>query len=97
MQRCRAMSKRSGEQCKNFAIKACGVCRMHGAHGGPKTHEGFLSCKNAPLKHGYYTQEAKEEMLFMRMLMENEKETKSIDMKANCWQDFVINHEPNGV
>ena len=32
MQRCKAKSKRSGEQCKNYAIKDYGVCRMHGAH-----------------------------------------------------------------
>lgn len=28
MQRCKAKSKRSGEQCKNFAIKQFGVCRI---------------------------------------------------------------------
>lgn len=58
MQRCKAKSKRSGKQCKNYAIKSWGVCRMHGARGGPKNREGRLCCKNASLKHGFYTQEA---------------------------------------
>lgn len=58
MQRCKAKSKRSGNRCKNYAIKNWGVCRMHGARGGPKTREGRLSCKNASFKHGFYTQEA---------------------------------------
>ena len=73
MQRCRAKSKRSGEQCKNFAIKAFGVCRMHGAHGGPKTKEGYVACKKAPHQHGFYSLEAKEEMRFMRELDKNEQ------------------------
>lgn len=72
MQRCRAKSKRSGEQCKNYAIKKYGVCRMHGAHGGPKTKQGYFACKKAPFKHGFYGQESKEEIRFMRELMELE-------------------------
>lgn len=61
MQRCKAKSKRSGERCKNFAVKGCKVCRMHGAKGGPKTDEGKMRCKNAPLKHGWYSSEALQE------------------------------------
>ena len=72
MQRCRAKSKRSGEQCKNYAIKGVGVCRMHGAGGGPKTKKGLLACQKAPIKHGYYTQESKEEMRLMREMLKNE-------------------------
>lgn len=72
MQRCKAQSKRSGEQCKNYAIKEFGVCRMHGARGGPKTKEGHLVCKKASLKHGYYSQEAKSKRRFIRKLLRKE-------------------------
>lgn len=68
MQRCKAKSKRSGEQCKNYAIKGCGVCRMHGAGGGPKTTEGLMTCKKVNLKHGFYSQESREEFRFMKEL-----------------------------
>ncbi len=57
MQRCNAKSKRSGEQCKNYAVRGHTVCRMHGARGGPKTVEGKIRCKIAPLTHGYYLKE----------------------------------------
>lgn len=62
MQRCKAKSKRSCQQCKNYALKGSTVCRMHGAKGGPKTLEGRLACKRAALKHGYYTIEAQQKL-----------------------------------
>ena len=31
---CTAMSKRSGQRCKNPAVRGWTVCRMHGAGGG---------------------------------------------------------------
>ncbi len=62
MERCRAKSKRSREQCKNYAIKGWGVCRMHGAGGGPRTWEGYIACKKGPSKHGFYSKEAREEL-----------------------------------
>ena len=34
--RCTATSKRSGEPCKNAAVRGWSVCRMHGARGGSK-------------------------------------------------------------
>lgn len=68
MQRCKAKSKRSGKQCKNYAIKGFEVCRMHGAKGGPKTCQGYLICKNSSKKHGFYSKESREEMRFMREL-----------------------------
>lgn len=55
MQRCKAKSKRSGAQCKNFAIKSWSVCRMHGARGGPKTKQGLFACKKGPYRHGLYS------------------------------------------
>jgi hypothetical protein len=72
MQRCKAKSKRSGEQCKNYAIKHFTVCRMHGARGGPKTLEGYKTCKTAPHKHGMYSKESKDELKFLRTLLKNE-------------------------
>jgi len=69
MQRCRARSKRSGEQCKNYAIKGYGVCRMHGAYGGPKTHKGIFACKRASFKHGYYSSETLQELMNCRRIL----------------------------
>lgn len=68
MQRCKAKSKRSNEQCKNYAIKEQGVCRMHGVGGGPKTREGLATCKKINLKHGFYSQESRKELRFMKEL-----------------------------
>jgi hypothetical protein len=73
MQRCKAKSKRSGEQCKNYAIKKYGVCRMHGAYGGPKTRLGLLACKKAPCKHGLYSYEALQELRECRKLIKKNK------------------------
>ena len=73
MQRCKAKSKRSSEECKNFAIKGWSVCRMHGAHGGPKTKEGYLACKKAPLQHGLYSYEAQQDLKECRELMKMNK------------------------
>lgn len=72
MQRCSAKSKRSGDRCKNFAIKGVRVCRMHGAGGGPKTHASWIRCKRAPMKHGCYSKEAMEELKECRELMKKE-------------------------
>lgn len=69
MQRCSAKSKRSKKRCKNFAIKGCGVCRMHGAGGGPKTFEGRAKCKKVPLKHGFYSKETIVERCEVRKLI----------------------------
>jgi hypothetical protein len=69
MQRCKAKSKRSGERCKNYAIKEYGVCRMHGAKGGPKTQRGYLICKQAPMIHGLYSKETLQELRKSRSLM----------------------------
>lgn len=69
MQRCRAKSKRSGKQCKNYAIKGKGVCRMHGARGGPKTWAGLMACKKGPWQHGCYSKEALQELKDSRSLI----------------------------
>jgi hypothetical protein len=69
MQRCKAKSKRSGKQCKNYALKNYNVCRMHGARGGPKTSDGYLACKRAPTKHGMYSQESLEKLKALRKML----------------------------
>jgi hypothetical protein len=46
---------------------------MHGAGGGPKTKQGWLACKISSKKHGFYSQEAKDEMRFMRQLAKDER------------------------
>ena len=72
MQRCSAKSKQSGVQCKNYALSHKKVCRMHGANGGPHTKQGAIACRNAPLKHGYYTKEMQEERRFFGQLIKGE-------------------------
>jgi hypothetical protein len=57
MQRCSARSKRSGERCKNYAVRGFSVCRMHGARGGPRTDRGMERCRTASLKHGFYSKQ----------------------------------------
>jgi hypothetical protein len=71
MQRCKAKSKRSGEQRKNYSLKGWGVCRMHGARGGPKTKKGLLACKKAPFKHGLWSYEALQDLREMRAYQKN--------------------------
>lgn len=79
MQRCKAKSKRSGEQCKNYVIKGCSVCRMHGARGGPKTRQGHFACKKAPFKHGLYSHEALQDLKECRELLNKSKSSLLID------------------
>lgn len=69
MQRCKAKSKKSGERCKNYAVRGSSVCRMHGAGGGPKTEEGLRKCRRAPLKHGCYTESAQAELKEMQAML----------------------------
>ena len=63
-QRCTAMSKRSGEQCKKPALKTSRTqkCEFHGGRStGPKTAEGKARQRAAVLKKGNYTKEAMED------------------------------------
>ena len=54
--RCRAKSKRSGEQCRKAAMRGKKVCRTHGgASTGPKTPEGRQRCAEAKTVHGRET------------------------------------------
>ena len=63
-QRCTAMSKRSGEQCKKPALKTSRTqkCDFHGGRStGPKTEAGKARQRAAVLKTGDYTKEAIED------------------------------------
>lgn len=83
MQRCKAKSKRSGERCKNYAVRGYSVCRMHGARGGPKTDEGFLQCRRASLKHGFYTKESYNERTLLMALIKGESGQSHVDTKTD--------------
>lgn len=63
--RCGAHSRRSGQPCKNGAMKN-GRCRMHGGKstGAPKGN------RNAE-KHGNYSTREKARKLLMRMLLKS--------------------------
>lgn len=74
MVQCKAKSKRSGEQCKNNAVREKAVCRMHGAFAGPKTAKGIARIKEANTKHGNYTKEAFVERRAFRNLVKEYKE-----------------------
>jgi hypothetical protein len=57
--RCGAMSKRTRNPCKAPAMKN-GRCRFHGGKSaGARTTEGIERARQAPLKHGLYSAEAK--------------------------------------
>ena len=63
-QRCTAMSKRSGEQCKKPALKTSRTqkCEFHGGRStGPKTDAGKARQRAAVLKTGDCTKEAIED------------------------------------
>lgn len=72
MQRCKAKSKRSGERCKNYAVRGFTVCRMHGARGGPNTAYGYTRCRQASLKHGFYTREGYEQRQQLMSIIKEE-------------------------
>jgi len=59
--RCKAHSSRTKEQCKNPALKGKAVCKWHGGMStGPRTKEGVQRIREAHLKHGEATKEARQ-------------------------------------
>ncbi|MCP3679709.1 MAG: hypothetical protein GY782_05365 [Gammaproteobacteria bacterium] len=64
--RCTAKSKRTGNLCRQPAMKN-GKCRFHGGKStSAKTVEGKRRRDTARLTHGYYSKESKEERRQMR-------------------------------
>ena len=60
--RCKAHSSRTKEQCKNPALKGKAVCKWHGGMStGPRTKEGIQRIREAHLKHGEETKQARQE------------------------------------
>ena len=56
MSRCKARSKRSGNQCLKAAMRGKAVCRTHGgASTGPRTPEGQQKCAEVKTVHGRET------------------------------------------
>ncbi len=73
--RCKAKSKRTGQQCKQIVVPGYEVCYYHGANGGPPKDN-----KNA-MKHGAYVN---------KILDEDEKKVfDEYFQKLN--KDFVLN------
>src|SRR6201986_2986656 len=61
--RCGARSKRAGKPCRGAAMPN-GRCKVHGGKStGPRTPEGLERSRRANWKHGYYSREAKADMV----------------------------------
>lgn len=61
--RCRAKSKRTGNQCGAPAMAGKFVCAAHGGRStGPKTAEGRARCAAAKTVHGNDTRQARREL-----------------------------------
>ena len=76
MKQCNAKSKRSGECCKNFAMKDKNVCRFHGGKSkGPKTPEGKARIIEANTKHGHYSKEVIAAKQNAKALIQSARET----------------------
>ncbi len=59
--RCKARSKRSGEQCRKAAMRGKAVCLAHGgASTGPRTAAGRARCAEARTLHGWETRALRE-------------------------------------
>lgn len=59
--RCRARSKRSGEQCRKAAMRGKAVCLAHGGRStGPKTAAGRAKCAEVKTMHGREGRQTRE-------------------------------------
>lgn len=60
MSQCTAKSKRSGKQCLKWAMRRRATCHMHGGTAkGPITKAGKEHSRQAALRHGGHTKQAK--------------------------------------
>lgn len=61
MSQCTAKSKRSGKQCLKWAVRGRATCHMHGGTTkGPITKAGKERSRQAVLRHGGHTKQAKD-------------------------------------
>lgn len=68
--RCTARSKRTGQPCRNPAVRGWSVCRMHGARGGAKpgtAHPNY--------RHGERSLEAVALRSYLSELLRKSRET----------------------
>ena len=71
---CKAKSKQSGMQCRNFTVKDKRVCYLHGGLStGPRTAEGKLRQHMSNWKHGMRSKEAIAEARTSRALITQSK------------------------
>lgn len=76
MGQCTATSKRSKQQCRNWAIRKRATCRMHGGRSrGPRTQAGKERVRRAAIRHGGYTKEAKAKHKEVMELIKISKDT----------------------
>jgi hypothetical protein len=72
---CKAKSKQSGQQCKNFATSGKLVCRIHGGKStGARTSMGKYRQKTVSWKHGLRSKEAVEEARHVRGIIKECKQ-----------------------
>lgn len=71
--RCRART-RNATDCLAPAIRGRRRCRLHGGHStGPLTSQGRERSRQANIKHGYFSAEAKAERQRVRKMIEDAK------------------------
>lgn len=74
MNQCTAKSKRSGNQCLKWAVRGRTTCHMHGGTAkGPITKAGKERSRQAALRHGGHTQQAKTQHREVMALIRHSK------------------------
>jgi hypothetical protein len=72
---CKAKSKQSGQQCKNFVTNGKSVCHIHGGKStGARTATGKYLQKMASWKHGLRSKEMQEENRLVREMIKKSKQ-----------------------
>jgi len=72
MSRCTAKSKRSGKQCKNWAMRKKSRCRFHGGKStGPKSQAGRERIRTLHYQHGLRSKEAEKRQKETRQLIKD--------------------------
>lgn len=75
MVQCKAKSKRSKKRCLKWAMRGKEVCHIHGGKSkGAKTKAGRERSRQAALRHGGYTKEAREMHKEVRELIRRSKD-----------------------